>query len=233
VLAGFQRGLNTCPSDYNSLKYIVNTSDWTYTAGKGTMSELLVAYPKVLGVATCDDTLAAGAVDFWIEFNNGQFAAGLFVAGYGANPLYSELVASSRIQITIDPLASVEGAGLLRAFKFAALAFLNDRISATSDLVLSPVWPRGKYLKQKLKKVVLDTYSPELRPSDGGREDFKAARRSSPQVIGKYAGEHHTTALVVLARHVAAILLLLLLLLVNVCILLLLLLCPVLLHPFI
>ena len=50
-----------------------------------------------------------GAIRFWQQFNNGQFAAGLFVGSYGADPAYTHLVDKGKIMITIDPLIKWEG----------------------------------------------------------------------------------------------------------------------------
>ena len=58
------------------------------------------------------------------------------------------------------------------AMKFAALAFLNNEVEPELDLVRSPVWPLGRYLKQKLKSTVLEGYSVKVRPTDGGKPDL-------------------------------------------------------------
>ena len=152
------------------------------------MSMALVQNPSILAVATCADALAAGATDFWVDFNNGLFAAGLFVASFGGDPLYANDVNTGKIQITINPMINIEGAGVVRAVKFSSIAMLNNEVSTTQDLVTSPVWPLGKYLKTKLKGTVLEVkqewclhsmtwgcmvqvYDATLRPTDGGAPD--------------------------------------------------------------
>jgi len=178
ILAGFQRGLDTCPNHYNFLATVVNTTavasksdGWDLKAGKKAFSKAMLTNPKIMGVAACADALAAGAIRYWTTFNNGGFAAGLFVSSFGANTEYSELVAQGKIKLTIDPLISTEGAGVVRAVKFASLGFLQEKVDADLHLVVSPVVQRGKYLKQSLKKTVLQTYDKTLRPDDGGEAD--------------------------------------------------------------
>lgn len=85
VQAGFMRGLNTCPSHYNYLAMNQTVTDLDDTAaGYAALSIAVVKNPGILGVATCSDAIAAGVVKYWESFNNGQFAAGLFVASFGA-----------------------------------------------------------------------------------------------------------------------------------------------------
>jgi len=171
VYQGFINGTGTCFEHWNYIAAVASASDWSYEAGKAAMSMALVQNPSILAVATCADALAAGATDFWVDFNNGLFAAGLFVASFGGDPLYANEVNTGKIQITIDPMISIEGAGVVRAVKFSSIAMLNNEVSTSQDLVTSPVWPLGKYLKTKLKQTVLEVYDATLRPTDGGAPD--------------------------------------------------------------
>ena len=66
------------------------------------MSNVMLQNPKVLGVAACADALAAGATRYWTTFNNGEFAAGLFVSSFGADPEYSKLVDTGKIKLTVS-----------------------------------------------------------------------------------------------------------------------------------
>jgi len=171
IATGFQRGLDTCPTHYNFLKATVNADGWTEKHGKRILESTMLQYPEILGAATCADALAAGAGKFWTSFNNGLFAAGFFIASFGADPAFKSLVDTRQIQITIDPMIDTEGAGVVRAVKFASIAFVNNEVKASQDLVVSPVEPRGKYLKSALKKTALGMYDKLLRPKDGGTPD--------------------------------------------------------------
>ena len=60
------------------------------------------------------------------------------------------LCISGKIKLTIDPLTSTEGAGVVRAVKFASIAFVQGSVLADQHVVISPVVKRGKYVSCSL-----------------------------------------------------------------------------------
>ena len=65
VYEGFKEGLNTCPSDYNFLAMTKRVEKPNYAEGVNIVSEAMVQNPAIRGIATCADSIAGGATDFW------------------------------------------------------------------------------------------------------------------------------------------------------------------------